>query len=76
MIWAPRYPPRPAVGRTCAENDMCRLLFLSLFGFAGRYRKTAKRFFRVIAKGVAVVNRAHRALESMTEGLGFIRSYS
>jgi PadR family transcriptional regulator PadR len=38
--------------------------------------KTAKRFFRVIAKGVAVVNRAHRALESMTEGLGFIRSYS
>jgi hypothetical protein len=26
MIWAPRYPPRLAVGRTCAENDMFRLL--------------------------------------------------
>jgi PadR family transcriptional regulator PadR len=36
----------------------------------------AKRFFRVTAKGVAAVSRTHRALESMTEGLGFIRSYS
>jgi len=29
----------------------------------------SKRFFRVMAKGVAAVNRTHRALESMTEGL-------
>ena len=36
----------------------------------------AKRFFRVTAKGIAAVSRTHRALESMTEGLGFIRSYS
>jgi len=34
----------------------------------------AKRFFRVTAKGVAAVNRTHRALQSMTEGLGFTRS--
>jgi DNA-binding PadR family transcriptional regulator len=36
----------------------------------------SKRFFRVTARGVAVVNRTHRALHNMTEGLGFIRSYS
>ena len=36
----------------------------------------SKRFFQVTAKGVAAVNRTHRALQSMTEGLGFIRSYS
>lgn len=36
----------------------------------------SKRFFRVTAKGVAAVSRTHRALERMTEGLGFIRSYS
>ena len=36
----------------------------------------SKRFFRVTAKGVAAVNRTQRALESMTEGLGLIRSYS
>jgi DNA-binding PadR family transcriptional regulator len=36
----------------------------------------SKRFFRVTAKGVAAVNRAHRALRSMTEGLDLIRSYS
>src|ERR1700678_753853 len=36
----------------------------------------AERLFRVTAKGVAAVSRTHRALESMTEGLGFIRSYS
>src|SRR5229473_5970652 len=29
----------------------------------------SKRFFRVSAKGVAAVNRTHRALRSMTEGL-------
>jgi PadR family transcriptional regulator PadR len=36
----------------------------------------SKRFFRVTAKGVAAVNRTHRALQSMIEGLGFIGSYS
>jgi PadR family transcriptional regulator, regulatory protein PadR len=38
-------------------------------------RGRAKRFFRVTAKGIAAVSRTHRALVSMTEGLGFIRSY-
>ena len=36
----------------------------------------SKRFFSVTANGVKAVSRTHRALESMTEGLGFIRSYS
>ncbi|MGC2743642.1 MAG: helix-turn-helix transcriptional regulator [Candidatus Angelobacter sp.] len=36
----------------------------------------SKRFFRVTPRGVAAVNRTHRALHSMTEGLGLIRSYS
>jgi PadR family transcriptional regulator, regulatory protein PadR len=36
----------------------------------------SKRFFRVTAKGIAAVNRTHRALKSMTEGLGFTRSYA
>ena len=36
----------------------------------------AKRFFRVTAKGMAAVNRTHRAFESMAEGLALIRSYS
>jgi len=36
----------------------------------------SKRFFRVTAKGVAAVNRAQRALQSMTEGLDLMRSYS
>ena len=36
----------------------------------------SKRFFRVTARGVGAVNRTHRALQSMTEGLGFIRSYA
>jgi PadR family transcriptional regulator PadR len=35
----------------------------------------SKRFFRVTAKGIAAVNRTHGALERMTEGLGFARSY-
>lgn len=34
----------------------------------------SKRFFRVTADGVEAVSRTHRALESMTEGLGHIRS--
>jgi DNA-binding PadR family transcriptional regulator len=36
----------------------------------------SKRFFRVTAKGMTAVNRTHRALHSMTEGLDLIRSYS
>jgi DNA-binding PadR family transcriptional regulator len=36
----------------------------------------SKRFFRVTAKGIAAVSRTHRALQSMTEGLGFTRSYA
>ena len=36
----------------------------------------SKRFFRVAAKGVAAVNRSQRALQSMTEGLDMVRSYS
>ena len=36
----------------------------------------SKRFFRVTTRGVAAVNRTHRALQSMTEGLDLIRSYS
>ena len=36
----------------------------------------SKRFFHVTAKGVAAVNRTHRALQTMTEGLDLIRSYS
>ena len=36
----------------------------------------SKRFFRVTAKGVTAVNRAQRALQSMTEGLNLIGSYS
>ncbi len=76
MIWAPRYPPRLAVGRTCVENDMFRLLSYPSLDLLVSISKTAKRFFRVTAKGIAAVSRTHRALESMTEGLAFIRSYS
>jgi len=36
----------------------------------------SKRFFRVTAKGILAVNRTHRALQSMTAGLGLVRSYS
>ena len=36
----------------------------------------SKRFFRVTAKGAAAVNRTQRALQSMTEGLDLIQSYS
>ena len=35
----------------------------------------SKRFFQVTAKGVTAVSRTHRALRSMTEGLGLVRSY-
>src|ERR1700676_814116 len=36
----------------------------------------SKRFFHVTAKGVAAVNRTHRALRSMTEGLDLATRYS
>ena len=36
----------------------------------------SKRFFRVTPKGTAAVNRTQLALQSMTEGLGLIRSFS
>jgi PadR family transcriptional regulator, regulatory protein PadR len=36
----------------------------------------SKRFFHVTANGVAAVNRTHRALRSMTEGLDLVRRYS
>ncbi len=36
----------------------------------------SKRFYRVSSKGVAAVNRTHRALQSMTEGLRLFERYS
>jgi PadR family transcriptional regulator, regulatory protein PadR len=36
----------------------------------------SKRFFRVTAQGTAAVNRTHRALCNMTEGLDLLRSLS
>jgi PadR family transcriptional regulator len=36
----------------------------------------SKRFFEVTAKGLTAVNRAQRALQSMSKGLDAIRSYS
>ncbi|HKW64114.1 MAG TPA: PadR family transcriptional regulator [Candidatus Acidoferrum sp.] len=36
----------------------------------------SKRFFRVTAQGVSAVNRTHRALQSLTEGLNFLGSRS
>jgi PadR family transcriptional regulator, regulatory protein PadR len=36
----------------------------------------SKRFFEITAKGLTAVNRTHRALESMSQGLDAIRSYS
>jgi PadR family transcriptional regulator len=36
----------------------------------------SKRFFRVTSQGVSAVNRTHRALQSLTEGLDLIRSRS
>ena len=36
----------------------------------------SKRFFRVTPRGVAAVNRTQRALQSMTDGLDLIRSYT
>ena len=36
----------------------------------------SKRFFRVTARGMSAVNRTHRALQSMIQGLGLTGSYS
>ncbi|HYL83476.1 MAG TPA: helix-turn-helix transcriptional regulator [Candidatus Angelobacter sp.] len=36
----------------------------------------SKRFFRVTAQGVSAVNRTHRALQRLAEGLDFLRSHS
>jgi DNA-binding PadR family transcriptional regulator len=36
----------------------------------------SKRFFQVTAKGVSAVNRTHRALQSLVEGLDFLGSRS
>jgi PadR family transcriptional regulator PadR len=36
----------------------------------------SKRFFRVTAKGVSAVNRTHRALLSMSEGLSLVGRHS
>ena len=36
----------------------------------------AKRFFHVTAKGITAVNRTHRALENMTEGLRLARGHT
>lgn len=36
----------------------------------------SKRFFHVRSKGVASVNRTHRALQCMSEGLNLIERYS
>jgi PadR family transcriptional regulator len=36
----------------------------------------SKRFFRVSARGVAAVNRTHRAVKTMTAGLDVIERYS
>jgi DNA-binding PadR family transcriptional regulator len=36
----------------------------------------SKRFFRVMAKGMAAVNRTQDALRNMTEGIDLLRSYS
>jgi DNA-binding PadR family transcriptional regulator len=36
----------------------------------------SKRFFEITSKGVAAVNRTHRALQSMIKGLDFVARYS
>lgn len=46
--------------------------FTSRRAYAGT-RRTFKRYFRVTADGVEAVSRTHRALKSMTEGLGLMQ---
>lgn len=36
----------------------------------------SKRFFRITAQGIFAVNRTHRALRSLTEGLDLLGSHS
>ncbi len=36
----------------------------------------SKRFFRITAKGTSAVNRTHRAVQRMTQGLDLIENYS
>jgi PadR family transcriptional regulator, regulatory protein PadR len=36
----------------------------------------SKRFFRVTAKGIAEVNRSHRAIHRMSQGLEVVRSHA
>ena len=36
----------------------------------------SKRFFRVTAKGMTAVNRTHRAIQNLTQGLDLIGGYS
>lgn len=36
----------------------------------------SKRFFQVTAEGLAAVNRTHRAVAKMAEGLNLVRSFS
>lgn len=36
----------------------------------------SKRYFRVTAQGASAINRTHRALRSLTEGLDLLRSHS
>jgi DNA-binding PadR family transcriptional regulator len=36
----------------------------------------SKRFFHVTARGMSAVNRTHRAIQNLTEGLDLIGSYS
>jgi PadR family transcriptional regulator, regulatory protein PadR len=36
----------------------------------------SKRFFRVTPKGVTAVNRTHKAIHNMAQGLDLIRSFS
>lgn len=36
----------------------------------------SKRFFRITAQGISAVNRTHRALRSLTEGLDLLGSHS
>lgn len=36
----------------------------------------SKRFFRITKEGLAVVSRTQRALQSMSEGLGIVRSHT
>jgi len=36
----------------------------------------SKRFFRVTANGIAEVNRSHRAIRKMSQGLDLVRSHA